>query len=343
MTTLPALLAGLEPLLRPGRYVFATVPLDAPVPAAAVATFVEDEGRTLVLPDRAADRLGLAAEYPCAWITLRVSSQLAGVGLLARVTAALAGGGISVNPVSAVHHDHLFVPYDSAAAARTRAAGRSRARRRPLSASRGLRVDRTRGDPVDRCVVGAYRPTGELVGFARAVSDGVTFGYLADVFVLSSARGAGLGVALVARDHRRPAGALGAVHRRRARALRAVRLRRARPHLPDPPGRRLIRPTDPADGPGVTRPAGPRQHRPRPVRWGRAGDPSRSRRGDRGARPPGPPGRGVRSDRRAEGSDRPERFVPMLNAARSPTFYEFDSGDLLRLYRDMAARTRCRW
>jgi [CysO sulfur-carrier protein]-S-L-cysteine hydrolase len=36
-----------------------------------------------------------------------------------------------------------------------------------------------------------------------------------------------------------------------------------------------------------------------------------------------------------EGSDRPERFVPMLNAARSPTFYEFDSGDLLRLYREM--------
>ena len=35
------------------------------------------------------------------------------------------------------------------------------------------------------------------------------------------------------------------------------------------------------------------------------------------------------------GSDRPERFIPMLNAARSPTFYEFDSMDLLRLYREM--------
>ena len=38
------------------------------------------------------------------------------------------------------------------------------------------------------------------------------------------------------------------------------------------------------------------------------------------------------------GSDRPERFVPMVNAARSPTFYEFDSADLLRLYREMDAR-----
>ena len=39
-----------------------------------------------------------------------------------------------------------------------------------------------------------------------------------------------------------------------------------------------------------------------------------------------------------EGSDRPERFIPMLNAARSPTFYEFDSADLLKLYREMDDR-----
>ena len=38
------------------------------------------------------------------------------------------------------------------------------------------------------------------------------------------------------------------------------------------------------------------------------------------------------------GSDRPARFVPMANAARSPTFYEFDSMDLLRLYREMDDR-----
>jgi proteasome lid subunit RPN8/RPN11 len=38
------------------------------------------------------------------------------------------------------------------------------------------------------------------------------------------------------------------------------------------------------------------------------------------------------------GSDRPQRFVPMVNAARSPTFYEFDPTDLLRLYREMDDR-----
>lgn len=36
-----------------------------------------------------------------------------------------------------------------------------------------------------------------------------------------------------------------------------------------------------------------------------------------------------------DGSDRPERFVAMLNAERSPTFYRFDSGEQLRVWRAM--------
>jgi [CysO sulfur-carrier protein]-S-L-cysteine hydrolase len=38
------------------------------------------------------------------------------------------------------------------------------------------------------------------------------------------------------------------------------------------------------------------------------------------------------------GSDRPERIIPMLNAARSPTFFEFDSMDLFNLYREVDER-----
>ena len=38
------------------------------------------------------------------------------------------------------------------------------------------------------------------------------------------------------------------------------------------------------------------------------------------------------------GSDDAVRLVPMLNAARSPTFYEFDTAELLALYRDMDDR-----
>ncbi|MFD3431073.1 Mov34/MPN/PAD-1 family protein [Nocardia fluminea] len=36
-----------------------------------------------------------------------------------------------------------------------------------------------------------------------------------------------------------------------------------------------------------------------------------------------------------EGIDRPERFVAMVNAERSPTFYRFDSGEQLRVWRAM--------
>ena len=37
----------------------------------------------------------------------------------------------------------------------------------------------------------------------------------------------------------------------------------------------------------------------------------------------------------AEGSDRPERHIPMANAERSPTFYRFDSHEQLRVWREM--------
>ncbi|SFA77561.1 Acetyltransferase (GNAT) family protein [Amycolatopsis marina] len=47
-------------------------------------------------------------------------------------------------------------------------------------------------------VVGVYElSSGRMVGFARAFSDGVASAYLADVYIDRSARGHGLGVALV--------------------------------------------------------------------------------------------------------------------------------------------------
>lgn len=39
-----------------------------------------------------------------------------------------------------------------------------------------------------------------------------------------------------------------------------------------------------------------------------------------------------------EGSDSPQRFIAMLNAERSPTFYRFDSMEQLRVWRDMDRR-----
>lgn len=42
-------------------------------------------------------------------------------------------------------------------------------------------------------VVGVYAEDGTQVGFARAVTDRATFAWIADVFVVESSRGAGLG------------------------------------------------------------------------------------------------------------------------------------------------------
>ncbi|MBB4933686.1 proteasome lid subunit RPN8/RPN11 [Lipingzhangella halophila] len=39
-----------------------------------------------------------------------------------------------------------------------------------------------------------------------------------------------------------------------------------------------------------------------------------------------------------EGSDRPERFIEMVNAERSPTFYRFDSIEQLKVWREMDDR-----
>lgn len=113
---LRVLLSNLRPELHPGRYVYAAAPggvvPDGVVP---VVTVLEGEGLTLVLPEADAAAAGLtAADYPAAWITLRVHSALAAVGLTAAVSLALTDAGISCNVVAGLHHDHLFVPYDRA-------------------------------------------------------------------------------------------------------------------------------------------------------------------------------------------------------------------------------------
>jgi GNAT superfamily N-acetyltransferase len=46
-------------------------------------------------------------------------------------------------------------------------------------------------------MVGAYDVAGALVGFARAVSDGVIVAYIADVFVLEPHRGRGIAEAIL--------------------------------------------------------------------------------------------------------------------------------------------------
>jgi hypothetical protein len=109
---LAALLRGMKPEMREGIFVFGTIAEAAKLPAgiAPLLTFREAEGTTVVIPRDEAERVGLSHQFPSRLITLTVHSSLEAVGLLAAITARLAGAGISVNAVSAFYHDHLFVP-----------------------------------------------------------------------------------------------------------------------------------------------------------------------------------------------------------------------------------------
>ncbi|MDA9435295.1 ACT domain-containing protein [Bradyrhizobium sp. CCBAU 51627] len=113
---LNALLKHMKPELRPGIFVFCAIPTDKPVTTALnpLLTFREQEGTTLVILREEAEAAGLPYAFPSRLITLTVHSALDAVGFLAAITARLAEAGISVNAVSAFHHDHLFVPAERA-------------------------------------------------------------------------------------------------------------------------------------------------------------------------------------------------------------------------------------
>ena len=113
---LEKLLATMEPALQDGTFVFAHFP-ESHVSAAkecCIQFFQEDEGMAAILRKEDAARLGIKAVYESRMITLTIHSSLEAIGFLAIITTKLAAAGISVNPVSAFYHDHLFVPVDKA-------------------------------------------------------------------------------------------------------------------------------------------------------------------------------------------------------------------------------------
>jgi hypothetical protein len=106
------LLAGMEPELHEGEFVFCTFPAWRIADLAGldpIGTFREAEGLTLILPRETAERNGLAGP-PMRMITLTVHSSLEAVGLTAAFSTRLAREGIGANVVAAFHHDHIFVP-----------------------------------------------------------------------------------------------------------------------------------------------------------------------------------------------------------------------------------------
>lgn len=113
VSDLNTLLRSLRPQLAGKPFVFHTLPPDAAdrLETPPLCTFREAEGVSVIVERAAAAERGWPADEEWALITLGVHSSLQAVGFLAAVSGALAREGISVNPVAAFHHDHLFVPW----------------------------------------------------------------------------------------------------------------------------------------------------------------------------------------------------------------------------------------
>lgn len=108
-----AMLAGMTPVLKGGRYYFCSTK-DASIAASAagdsLAMFREDEGAAFVLDEANATAYGFDLSMPMCRIVLEVFSALDGVGLTAGVATALADHGIPCNMIAAYHHDNVFIP-----------------------------------------------------------------------------------------------------------------------------------------------------------------------------------------------------------------------------------------
>lgn len=115
---LGTLLRHAAPRLEPGEFVFVSVPNDTIARLFSPrGVFAEPEGITVICTRERALAAGREFDGVFRQITLTVHSSLGAVGFLAAITTALARHGIACNPVSALHHDHLFVPAADAARA----------------------------------------------------------------------------------------------------------------------------------------------------------------------------------------------------------------------------------
>ena len=113
---LGVLLQTMQPVLHDSVFVFhsSQISFEDAVKFEPILIFKEQEGTALILKQEQADNGELDYVYPSRMITLNVHSSLDAVGFLAAITKSLAESGISVNPVSAHFHDHLFVPVEKA-------------------------------------------------------------------------------------------------------------------------------------------------------------------------------------------------------------------------------------
>ena len=117
ITDLQQLISSMNPILNAGEFVFITL-ADATYGSAShlapIASFMEPEGLTLIIPRDRADIETADYDEAFRMISLQVHSSLSAVGLTAAVSEQLAKKEVSANIVAAYFHDHIFVPSNRA-------------------------------------------------------------------------------------------------------------------------------------------------------------------------------------------------------------------------------------
>ncbi len=108
---LETLIAKLAPTLGDEEYLFVSLPgkYGDFAHLYPVASIVEREGLTLIIPKERAVAEQLPAVEVFRRITLGVHSDLQAIGLTAAVSSKLAEAGISANIVAGFYHDHIYV------------------------------------------------------------------------------------------------------------------------------------------------------------------------------------------------------------------------------------------
>ena len=117
ITDLQTLIGSMEPVLKPGEYVFTTlydIDWRQIADLQPISVFKENEGISLVIDRKTADEYDIPYDSVFRLISLHVHSSLDAVGLTAAFSGALGKAGISANVIAAYYHDHIFVPADKA-------------------------------------------------------------------------------------------------------------------------------------------------------------------------------------------------------------------------------------